>query len=54
MKRAEQLENEFNKGNKGIIRRIWPNLSYISTITGANFSIYNDKVNYYTDSLPIC
>lgn len=51
--RADKLEGEFKKGFKGIARRIWPNLSYIATVTGANFSIYDDKVNYYTDSLPI-
>ena len=36
-----------------IIRKIWPNIVYIATVTGANFSIYDDKVNYYTDYLPI-
>lgn len=51
--RADELECEFKKGFKGISRRIWPNLAYIATVTGANFSIYDDKVNYYTDSLPI-
>lgn len=51
--RADKLEYEFEKGLKGISRRVWPNLSYIATVTGANFSIYDDKVNYYTDSLPI-
>ena len=51
--RANKLEGEFKKGFKGISRRIWPSLSYIATVTGANFSIYDDKVNYYTDSLPI-
>lgn len=51
--RANLLEVEFKKGFKGISRRIWPSLSYIATVTGANFSIYDEKVNYYTDSLPI-
>jgi hypothetical protein len=51
--RANQLEVEFKKGFKGISNRVWPNLLYIATVTGANFSIYDDKVNYYTDSLPI-
>ena len=51
--RADELECEFKKGFKGIIRRVWPKVTYIATVTGANFSIYNDKVNYYTDSLPI-
>lgn len=51
--RADKLEEEFKKGFKGIAKRIWPRLAYISTVTGANFSIYDDKVNYYTDSSPI-
>jgi hypothetical protein len=51
--RADVLEDEFRKGFKGIVRRIWPGLSYIAAVTGANFSIYDDKVNYYTGSLPI-
>lgn len=51
--RANELECEFKKGFKGISRRIWPSLCYIATVDGANFSIYDDKVNYYTDSLPI-
>ncbi|MDS0526417.1 GH3 auxin-responsive promoter family protein [Clostridium sp. SHJSY1] len=51
--RADKLKEEFDKGFKGICKRIWPRVAYISTVTGGNFSIYNDKVNYYTDSLPI-
>lgn len=51
--RADWLESEFKKGFKGIVRRIWPDLTYIATVTGANFSIYDDKVSYYTDSLPV-
>ena len=51
--RANELEIEFQKGFKGIIRNVWPNIMYIATVTGGNFSIYDDKVNYYTDNLPI-
>ncbi len=51
--RADELEREFNKGFKGVIKKIWPNVIYIASVTGANFSIYNDKVNYYTDYIPI-
>lgn len=53
VKRASELEREFKKGFKGIAGRIWRDLAYIATVTGANFSIYDDKVNYYTNSLPI-
>lgn len=51
--RANMLEKEFKKGFKGISKRIWPSLCYIATVAGADFSIYDDKVNYYTDSLPV-
>lgn len=51
--RAFQLESEFKKGFKGIVRRIWPSLLYINCVTGANFSIYDNAVNWYTDNLPI-
>lgn len=51
--RADEIEEEFSKGIKGICRRLWPKLTYIAAVTGSNFSIYDDMVNYYTDSLPI-
>lgn len=51
--RADEIETEMKKGFRGICRRIWPKISYIACVTGANFSIYDDRVNYYTDNLPI-
>ncbi len=51
--RSEDLEREFKKGFKGICKRIWPNLAYITCVTGATFSIYDEAVNFYTDNLPI-
>lgn len=51
--RADEIELEFSKGFEGICRRIWPKLIYIASVTGANFSIYDDMVNYYTGSVPI-
>ncbi len=51
--RADEMELEFSKGFEGICRRIWPKLIYIASVTGANFSIYDDMVNYYTGSVPI-
>lgn len=50
---ADELEQEFKKGFKGIAKRIWPRLAYIATVTGANFSIYDNKVKYYTGDLDI-
>ena len=43
---VEEVKNEFEKGTKGICRRIWPKLAYIATVTGVN-SIYDDKM-YFT------
>lgn len=51
--RADKLALEFNKGFKGIAKRVWPKLTYIGTVTGANFSIYDEMLNYYTDNLPV-
>lgn len=51
--RADEIEEEFNKGFQGIARRLWKNLVVIESVTGANFSIYDDKVNYYTNHIPI-
>ena len=47
---ADKLQSEFNKGLKGIATRLWPNLAYIISVSGANFSIYEDAVKYYTGS----
>ena len=51
--RADLLEQEFKKGFKGIARRIWPKLIYIASVTGANFSIYDDKVAEYSGNIPV-
>jgi hypothetical protein len=51
--RADFLEKEFKKGFKGIAKRIWPNLIYIASVTGANFSIYDDKVAEYSGNIPV-
>ncbi|WP_195244790.1 GH3 auxin-responsive promoter family protein [Clostridium celatum] len=51
--RADEIELEFSKGFRGICRRLWPKITYIAAVTGANFSIYDEMVNYYTESLPI-
>lgn len=51
--RASEIENEFSKGFDGICRRLWPGISYVACVTGGAFTIYEDKVNYYTGNLPI-
>lgn len=52
-KRADFLEKEFRKGFKGIARRIWPKLIYIASVTGASFSIYDQKVEEYSGNIPV-
>ncbi|WP_055069827.1 GH3 auxin-responsive promoter family protein [Clostridium massiliamazoniense] len=51
--RSNYLQKEFKKGFKNIAKRIWPNLNVIITVTGGNFSIYDNKVKYYIASIPI-
>ncbi len=51
--RAEEVFQQFNKGFKGIARGLWPKLSYILAVTGANFSIYDREVDFYTGGIPI-
>lgn len=51
--RADELEKIFKQDFEGVARRIWPKLLYIGSVTGANFSIYDDMLNYYTDHLPV-
>lgn len=51
--RADFLEGEFKKGFKDIAKRIWPKLIYVASVTGANFSIYDDKVAEYSGNIPV-
>lgn len=51
--RAERLSQEFQQGWKGIARRLWPKLAYVSCVAGGSFSVYMDKLNLYTDNLPV-
>ena len=51
--RADKIDIERKRGFKGICKRIWPEITYIACVAGANFSIYDERVNYYTGNLPI-
>lgn len=51
--RADKIDVERKRGFKGICKRIWPEITYIACVAGANFSIYDERVNYYTGNLPI-
>ena len=51
--RADKIDIERKRGFKGICKRIWPEITYIACVAGANFSLYDERVNYYTGNLPI-
>lgn len=51
--RAERLSQEFQHGWKGIARRLWPKLTYVSCVAGGSFSVYMEKLNLYTENLPV-
>lgn len=51
--RADEIEAEIKRGFNGICKRIWPEIIYIACVTGGNFSIYDERVDYYTGKLPI-
>ena len=51
--RADKIDIERKRGFKGICKRIWPEITYIACVAGSNFSIYDERVNYYTGNLPI-
>lgn len=51
--RADEIEAEIKRGFNGICKRIWTEIIYIACVTGGNFSIYDEMVDYYTGGLPI-
>ncbi|MEL6439175.1 MAG: GH3 auxin-responsive promoter family protein [Cyanobacteria bacterium J06621_8] len=50
---ATQLEREFKKGFRGILPRIWSNLSYIQCITTGSMELYKEKIKFYAGYVPI-
>ena len=53
-KRAEELEREFKKGfDDPIIPRIWPKMSFISTIGTGGFAAYTRAMRSFSGSVPI-
>ena len=52
--RAAFLRQEFKKGfNEPIIPRIWPNLACIIAIGSGSFSVYTEKMRYFSGNIPI-
>lgn len=53
-KRADELRNEFQKGFKGILRRIWPYINLVLTCTTGSSELYADKLKAkYLGDVPI-
>lgn len=52
--RADELEAEFSKGfDTPIIPRIWPKMSFISTIGTGGFAAYTERMRGYSGDVPI-
>lgn len=51
-KRAEQLAAEAQQGMENIALRLWPKIQYICCVAGGSFSIYMDKLRWYTGAIP--
>ncbi|XP_077861488.1 LOW QUALITY PROTEIN: uncharacterized protein LOC100367655 [Saccoglossus kowalevskii] len=52
--RAKELKTEFQKGFRGISRRVWPYLNYIGGINTGSMKPYAKKINeHYAPGVPI-
>jgi len=51
--RAKKLKTEFEKGMKGILPRIWNELTHLQCITTGAMQFYLDKLHFYAGSVPI-
>lgn len=50
--RAKQLAMEASQGMENIAHRLWPKLQYVCCVAGGSFSIYMDKLRWYTGAIP--
>ena len=52
--RAAELRAIFEKGfEEPVIPRIWPDIEFISAVGSGGFSIYTEKMRYYSGDIPI-
>ncbi|XP_070553123.1 uncharacterized protein [Ptychodera flava] len=52
--RARELRREFSKGFRGIAKRVWPFLNYISAINTGSMKPYGQRLHdYYAPGVPI-
>lgn len=51
--RAAEVAQACRQGMKGIIPRLWPQMSYLSCVIGGSFSIYVERLRRFGGELPI-
>ncbi|QRO02549.1 GH3 auxin-responsive promoter family protein [Archangium violaceum] len=51
--RARELTQVLQQGPHGLVRRLWPRLSYVSSIVGGGFSLYIRQLAPYLEGLPL-
>jgi len=50
---SRRLAQALSQGMDGLALRLWPQLKYISTIVGGNFSVYAQKLRRYAGPVPL-
>ncbi|ATB38251.1 hypothetical protein CYFUS_003684 [Cystobacter fuscus] len=51
--RAREVSQMLAQGPHGLLRRLWPGLAYVSSITGAGFSLYTRQLTPYLEGVPL-
>jgi hypothetical protein len=51
--RAREIRGAVDQGSEGIARRLWPRLSYVSTVTGGSFAVYAMKLRRRLGDVPL-
>jgi hypothetical protein len=51
--RARELALLLQRGPQGLLRRLWPGLAFVSSITGASFSLYTRQLAPYLEGVPL-
>ncbi|WPB75339.1 GH3 auxin-responsive promoter family protein [Archangium violaceum] len=51
--RARELAPLLQQGPQGLLRRLWPQLSFVSSIAGASFSLYTRQLAPYLEGVPL-
>jgi hypothetical protein len=51
--RVEELSRVLEQGPHGLLRRLWPGLAFVTSITGASFSLYTQQLAPYLEGVPL-